>query len=1018
MQESSDETLFVAFQQHRDVASLSTLFRRRADELLRLAVFLAPRPTDAEDLVQATFLSAIARAETYRDGYRVMSWLCGILTNHARMLRRAERRVLPTPAQTAEAYDPMAEALRSELRQSLQRSITELGEPYRSVLALHLDDGLNSREISERLRRPPATVRKQMARALERLRQALPLGLATALVVKMNPAQVALHAAEAAQFVDVSGPVTAADAVADEFDDAGMWCEAASNPVRTWLLLGLAAVAAVVVTIFVWPSSPSIDQGSLPEATVVAETLAEPEAGSAIEFVAAPLRESAPLAEESYALEVTAADPDGVPHAEIELICILDDGRAMPTRLQLGEVRRSTTDKAGIARFEGLVPGRYQLAIAGCLANKGVRVIDKDVGLAMTIPTRREYSGTVTDAGGRPVAGATVLVSETGGRGELPHAIAVTDATGYYQGSCLMWHGQIFARHPQHSQSPCRRLIPGRPIQLELEPRTDDVNVRVVDHKGRPVAGCAVAVVPKSQSTQFLVPHVQTTGGHGTCTLPGPGDRHATVVVQRDGMAPARVDLASGVKELELVMAPSRRVEGFVKTHDGQSLANQEVVLSAPGTRTNEPIGPMLALRSRTDKFGRFAFAHAPRGELHARIYSRTDVAGPPMSQYVVAGVSIDTREGDRLDVELTARKMTTIRGTVRTSDGAAVSGYHILAIPDLGTAAHRMFRRRAVRTDEDGRFELDDVAADEAYHLGVYPPERWWPNQLTWPVVIKTADCKAPCEIVLTAGDVPSSSLTCQVLRPDGKAARRATMELRHLSYHAPLVSNVDASGVASFSNMLAGDYWLIVKAPGLGSRTKQITIDSDRHALDLGVIQMQRAARIAVRTVGRPRGANGRIRVVGRSVLGDKFVSATTRGDGVAGLPPLPPGKSRLLLHGPGVAPCEVEQEFEQGLQWIDVELETANAVTLRMPFPRAQNPFIINGPLHVRVFDEAGRLILEDHVGATTVPGRFDLATGLRPGRYRVRARTIWNALGEQEIVVPASGAPVTAVIPLEQ
>lgn len=65
MKEHSDEDLFLAFQRNRDHEALSTLFRRRADELLRLAVFLSPRPSEADDLLQATFLSAISRAETY-----------------------------------------------------------------------------------------------------------------------------------------------------------------------------------------------------------------------------------------------------------------------------------------------------------------------------------------------------------------------------------------------------------------------------------------------------------------------------------------------------------------------------------------------------------------------------------------------------------------------------------------------------------------------------------------------------------------------------------------------------------------------------------------------------------------------------------------------------------------------------------------------------------------------------------------------------------------------------------------
>src|SRR5262245_35800927 len=106
MGQRSDEDLFLAFTRQRDCTALGALFRRRADELLRIAVFLAPRPTDAEDLVQATFLSAIAHAETWRGG-RVMNWLCGILTNHARMLRRAERRPPPQPDTDASENEPL-----------------------------------------------------------------------------------------------------------------------------------------------------------------------------------------------------------------------------------------------------------------------------------------------------------------------------------------------------------------------------------------------------------------------------------------------------------------------------------------------------------------------------------------------------------------------------------------------------------------------------------------------------------------------------------------------------------------------------------------------------------------------------------------------------------------------------------------------------------------------------------------------------------------------------------------------
>jgi len=156
----SDEALFLAYRDEQDCQALNDLFRRRVDELLRLAVFLAARPTDAEDLVQATFLTAISKAESFHEGGRVMSWLCGILTNHARMLRRAERESGGEPRDEPIApSDPANDALRVELRATLGNGIAGLKEPYRSVLQLYFREGLGSKEISERLSRSPATVR-------------------------------------------------------------------------------------------------------------------------------------------------------------------------------------------------------------------------------------------------------------------------------------------------------------------------------------------------------------------------------------------------------------------------------------------------------------------------------------------------------------------------------------------------------------------------------------------------------------------------------------------------------------------------------------------------------------------------------------------------------------------------------------------------------------------------------------------------------------------------------------------
>ncbi|MFT7616797.1 MAG: DNA-directed RNA polymerase specialized sigma24 family protein [Planctomycetota bacterium] len=66
-----------------------------ANELLAAAIHLANDADTAEDLVQATFLPAIDRAQDFDAKRLLMPWLMGILSNHARNQHRTFERVVP-----------------------------------------------------------------------------------------------------------------------------------------------------------------------------------------------------------------------------------------------------------------------------------------------------------------------------------------------------------------------------------------------------------------------------------------------------------------------------------------------------------------------------------------------------------------------------------------------------------------------------------------------------------------------------------------------------------------------------------------------------------------------------------------------------------------------------------------------------------------------------------------------------------------------------------------------------------
>jgi hypothetical protein len=79
----------------------------------------------------------------------------------------------------------------------------------------------------------------------------------------------------------------------------------------------------------------------------------------------------------------------------------------------------------------------------------------------------------------------------------------------------------------------------------------------------------------------------------------------------------------------------------------------------------------------------------------------------------------------------------------------------------------------------------------------------------------------------------------------------------------------------------------------------------------------------------------------------------------------------------------------------------------VPLQFRFALADNPFVVNGPLHVRIERSDGEFVTEENVGAVSARGLFECPLGLSPGRYRVVARALWNGVAKAEFEVPSSG-----------
>ena len=177
--ETSTEKLFERFVRRGDVHALGQAFDRAAPELWVVAGHLARDSSEADDLVQATFLAAIEGAQRY-DGTRpLVPWLVGILTRVTLHRRRQEGRSIdPGRLDESTPADPSRASEDEEFQGALATQLGELPEPYRGVLNAYLIDERKPREIASELGRPAGTVRVQLHRGLTLLRAALPPGFA------------------------------------------------------------------------------------------------------------------------------------------------------------------------------------------------------------------------------------------------------------------------------------------------------------------------------------------------------------------------------------------------------------------------------------------------------------------------------------------------------------------------------------------------------------------------------------------------------------------------------------------------------------------------------------------------------------------------------------------------------------------------------------------------------------------------------------------------------------------------
>ncbi|MEM9381023.1 MAG: RNA polymerase sigma factor [Planctomycetota bacterium] len=177
---------FRRFRRRGDPRSLGRVFDLSAGELATIARQLVRDPETAEDVVQATYLTAIEKAHVFDGRQRVMPWLIGILARHAARARVAASRTPdPDRLDRAPVRDPADDAANAELGALIDERIADLPDGYASAVRPYLVEGKRPMEIGRALGITANAASVRVHRGLELLRRRLPRTAAPAVAVAM-----------------------------------------------------------------------------------------------------------------------------------------------------------------------------------------------------------------------------------------------------------------------------------------------------------------------------------------------------------------------------------------------------------------------------------------------------------------------------------------------------------------------------------------------------------------------------------------------------------------------------------------------------------------------------------------------------------------------------------------------------------------------------------------------------------------------------------------------------------------
>ena len=183
------DAAFVAKARLGDADAFRVLVERHSRALFRLAYRMTCNESDAEDVVQESFLRAYRQLGRFDERASFGTWLYRIATNCALDLVRSKKRrseqmapadadsdsSMPDPMLNLPATGPTPErsAYSSEVRERVAEAMNDLSATERTAFVLRHFEGMCIEDVSRVLECQPGAAKHSVFRAVQKLRRAL-----------------------------------------------------------------------------------------------------------------------------------------------------------------------------------------------------------------------------------------------------------------------------------------------------------------------------------------------------------------------------------------------------------------------------------------------------------------------------------------------------------------------------------------------------------------------------------------------------------------------------------------------------------------------------------------------------------------------------------------------------------------------------------------------------------------------------------------------------------------------------